>query len=100
MFVTRRNPSEAWWSGLDWFQDEMNRLFDRFEGGVAPGQAGGYPPVNVWEDTDHLYVEAELPGLQLDKLELYVTEGNQLSLRGVRQPPQAEKGLWHRQERG
>jgi HSP20 family protein len=134
MFI-RRNPSEALWNGLEWFKGEMHRLFNRSEGGLAPRQTGAYPPVNVWEDADNLYVEAELPGVQADKLEIYVTEGNrwwvgnaerrgflrawglkfpvlsgpsnnhsppsgnQLVLKGVRQPPQTEKGVWHRQER-
>ena len=41
----------------------------------------------------------KLPGLRLEDLEIYVTGGDQLTLKGTRQPAKVEKGLWHRQER-
>jgi HSP20 family protein len=45
-------------------------------------------------------VEAELPGLDLKDLEIFVTGGTQLTLKGERKPQAPEKALWHRQERG
>jgi HSP20 family protein len=45
-------------------------------------------------------VEAELPGIPKERLELFVHEGNQLTLRGERSAPETGKGVWHRQERG
>ena len=80
---------------------EMDRMFRRF--GVADrGQtpAIAYPAVDVWQDEDNLYVEAELPGMVIGDLEIYVTAGDQLSIRGERKPPAVEGGTWHRQERG
>jgi HSP20 family protein len=62
-----------------------------------PGLAGSFPPVNVREDQDQFYVEAELPGLNHDDLEILV-EGDQLTIRGERKPV-ADEGRWHRQER-
>ena len=90
------------WSQLQNLQTEMNRLFDRWGGdGNRGGRfAASYPAVNVWEDADAVYVEAELPGVDQNKLEVYVTGGNQLTLKGERQPQLPEKGVWHRQERG
>jgi HSP20 family protein len=82
-------------------QGEMNRLFDRF--GLENGgrrSAPAYPALNLWQDGDNLYVEAELPGMELNDLEMYVSGGNQLSLKGKREAPSIEKGAWHRQERG
>jgi HSP20 family protein len=81
---------------------QVNRLFDRFGLGdyAGPAVAGSYPPVNVWEDDDNVYAEAELPGLSLGQLEIYVTGGDQLTLQGERRPPEAGQGVWHRQERG
>ncbi len=78
----------------------MDRLFESygFDDGGWPGLAVAYPAVNVWEDDDHVYAEAELPGLQLSDLEIYVTGGNQLTLKGERKEPAS--GVWHRQERG
>lgn len=59
-----------------------------------------YPPLNLWEDDDSLYVEAELPQLELTDLEIFVTGDNQLSIKGERKQPEPEKGMWHRRERG
>jgi HSP20 family protein len=100
MPLLRRQPSEYWWNGLERLQDEMNRLFERYDGQGASQRQATYPPLNVWEDADHVYVEAELPGMNMEETEIYVTEGNRLALRGVRKPVEAENGVWHRQERG
>ena len=78
---------------------EVNRMFRQL-GGERRFATAGYPAVNIWEDEDALYLEAELPGLEKDQLEIFVTGGNQLSLKGERQPPAVEDGAWHRQERG
>ena len=59
-----------------------------------------YPPLNLWEDDDNLYVEAELPELELTDLEIIVNGGNQLSIKGERKQSEQEKGMWHLQERG
>jgi len=77
----------------------MNRLFDRLagNGGLAPATA--FPAVNVWEENDQVFLEAELPGVDFKTLEIYVTGGNQLTIKGERKKPVPEKGFWHRQER-
>jgi HSP20 family protein len=87
------------WNQLQQFQSEMNRLFDRWSDGGRAGGAATFPPVNVWEEGDAVLVEAELPGLDLKDLEIYVTGGNQLTVKGERKPLTPEKGVWHRQER-
>jgi len=80
---------------------EMERMFGRFGlAGQADLPAVAYPALDVWQDESNLYVEAELPGMEVGDLEVYVTGGNQLSLRGERKPPAVERGAWHRQERG
>ena len=88
------------WDQLQQFQNEMNRLFDRWnDGGGRAGGAATFPPVNVWEEGEEVLVEAELPGLDLKDLEIYVTGGNQLTVKGERKPLTTGKGVWHRQER-
>jgi HSP20 family protein len=87
------------WNQLQQFQNEMNRLFDRWGNATPFGGVAAYPAVNVWEEGDQVCLEAELPGLNLKDLEIYVTGGNQLTLKGERKPSAPEKGLWHRQER-
>jgi HSP20 family protein len=84
------------------FQRAMDQLFGRW--GIGPPEglvpAVSYPPVNLWEDEDCVYAEAELPGLKLLDLEITVTADNQLTLKGKRQPMAPEKAEWHRRERG
>ena len=51
-------------SELNRLQNEMDRLFgDRLGTPMTPPRA--YPPINLWEDDDHLFVESEIPGMQL-----------------------------------
>ncbi|MBN1909607.1 MAG: Hsp20/alpha crystallin family protein, partial [Pirellulales bacterium] len=91
----------GFWSDMNRLQAEMNRLFDRFgfEDGRRP-IAPSYPALNMWRDADNLYIEAELPGIEMKDLDIQVSGGNQLSLKGKREAPAEEKGTWHRQERG
>ncbi len=97
MLGTRWNPLTE----MQRLQSEMNRLFDRWgSNGSRPLSQRVYPPLNMWEDEGHLFVEAELPGFELAELEILVTGGNQLSLKGQRKETQLEGGTWHRQERG
>jgi HSP20 family protein len=89
------------WASFDRLQGEMDRLMDQWAVDVPRGLAlAAFPPVNVWEDGDTFHVEAELPGLTKEQLQLSVTQRNQLTLQGERLPEEAAKGRWHRRERG
>lgn len=79
-------------------QNEMNRVFEGITDAGRTALALSYPAVNLWEDKDNLYAEAELPGLTHDDIEVYV-QGDQLTIRGERKAL-GDKGRWHRQERG
>ena len=100
--LTRWQPFRELRHEMRRFQREMNRLFGRrgFDFETWPALAVLYPPVNLWEDDDFVYAEAELPGLKLPDLEITVTADNQLILKGKREPAVPEKVEWHRQERG
>jgi HSP20 family protein len=100
MLATRGQPFGALWGDMDRFRREMDRLFGRHGIAEAPEFTPTYLPVNVWEDEEKLYVEAELPGLKLEDLTIEITEGNVLTIQGERKPAEAPKGVWHRQERG
>jgi HSP20 family protein len=97
MFLSRLTMNPVWRS-LNDVQHEVNRIFDRW-GNQAFGLVE-FPAVNVWEENDALQLEAELPGLALEDLEIFVTGHNQFTLKGERKPPAVEKGVQHRQERG
>ena len=86
------------WNEMQRFQNQVNELFNRY--GTAPGLSYSYPALNVWADDENLYVEAELPGMTQDQLNIFVSEGNQLTISGERKPCNVPNGTWHRQERG
>lgn len=100
MRQTRWQPFTPLWNQMQQFQSEMNRLIDRWSDGGVRGFTSAYPPVNVWEDADNVYVEAELPGMDPKALEVHITGGNQLTLKGNREHHVPEKVAVHRQERG
>jgi HSP20 family protein len=99
MALLRWQPFNPVWNQLQQLQSEMNRVFDRWGDHGSRGPAA-FPPVNVWEEGDAVLVEAELPGMNQNDLEIYVSGGNQLTLKGERKPSLPEKGVRHRQERG
>jgi HSP20 family protein len=84
------------WSEVNRLRDEMERVFG--ENGLRRDSV--FPPLNLWGNDGELVVEAELPGFELDDLEILVSGTNQLSIKGERKPPTHEGGTWHRQERG
>lgn len=78
----------------------LSRLFGPgFESELA---LRGWPRINLREDADHLYVEALLPGVAPEKVDMNVL-GNTLTLSGERLPvePEGSNGrTCHRRERG
>jgi len=97
MFLSRLTMNPVWHS-LNEMQHEMNRVFDRW-GNHAFGLVES-PAINLWEEADALCLEAELPGLELQDLEIFVTGQTQFTLKGERKQPTVAKGVQHRQERG
>lgn len=89
--------SNSFWGQMQQLQNDMNRLFGRVDGRGWEG--GVFPALNVWEEDEALLVEAELPGLRMEDLEIFVTGNNQLTIKGQRQPCFPEKCTPHRQER-
>jgi len=88
------------WEDLNRLQGEMDRLFGLQGAPVLRTLAPAYPPLNVWEDETAFHVEAELPGLTREQLQVTVTQRDQLTLRGERRPEEGERSNWHRRERG
>ena len=99
--LTRWQPLGTVWPEMNRLQEEMEQWFGRL-GMNDPRRSAGcvYPPLNAWEDDNNLYVEAELPELELSDLEIIVNGDNQLSIKGERKQPEQGAGMWHRQERG
>lgn len=99
MLARRINGSHP----INRLRGEMEGLFnDMFEG--FPRMTFGtllapvFPALNVWEDSDNVFVEAELPGLKLDDIELLIT-GDELTIKGKRKDAGGEDNTYHRRER-
>jgi HSP20 family protein len=81
---------------------EMDRLFNGFLGPEQFNPASGpraFPALNVWEDSECLFAEAEVPGLNMKDLEILI-QGNELTIKGQRQTIGGEDVQYHRRERG
>ena len=78
---------------------EMDRLLsDLVGGGGATMGSGVFPPLNVGEDAENVYVCAEVPGVKPEDMDVSV-HGNTLTLRGERKPEALENVNYHRRER-
>lgn len=80
---------------------EMDRLFSSFTGrGPSMGGwgSGVFPALNMWEENDAIIVEAEVPGVRGEDLDISL-EGNTLILRGERKPDTPDNVSYHRRER-
>lgn len=89
------------WGGIEQLRRDMDRLFDHYrtDWGHFPYRRHAYPALNVWDSGEAFCVEAELPGVRQEDLEMYAV-GNELTLKGRRQPLEGETLIYHRQERG
>lgn len=94
---------------LDALHRELDRAFERW--GVSswnypfsrvsflPGRAArAYPLLNVGQDSDNVYVEALMPGVDPTTLNTSI-KGDQLTIEGEKKSPEAKPEAWHRNER-
>jgi HSP20 family protein len=102
MMVLRRTNGHH---PLDQLRTQMDRLVSDFfgpAGAASPrpiARAGTFPALNVWEQDEDLYAEAELPGMKHDDLDISVV-GSDLTIRGKRGQELPEGSAYHRRERG
>lgn len=76
-------------------QREMNQLFSTAE----QRSPQSYPAVNIWEDTESAVVTAELPGIDVEKIDIEVN-GDILTLSGAGETETLKEGeTYLRQER-
>jgi HSP20 family protein len=87
------------------FQNELNQMRAHLDelfaarGGSRRVSPTEFPLLNAWETGECFYVEAELPGLALEDLEIYMADSNTLTIKGERKEPALAGGQWHRRER-
>lgn len=97
-------------NGFNALRNEIDRVFaDTFGGPLFAGVRGGaspsafssvdeYPPLNMFANDESLVVEAELPGLTMNDVEVLVAD-DELTLKG-RFGARQEGVTYHRSERG
>lgn len=84
---------------LNELRREMDDLLSSFGVSLpAPFQAASYPALNICDCGDSLRVEAEVPGVRMEDLEIFAM-GNELTIKGVRRAPEGDKLNFHRRER-
>ncbi|HPC73205.1 MAG TPA: Hsp20/alpha crystallin family protein [Syntrophales bacterium] len=75
---------------------EMNRLFTQAD----PRSAQGSPALNIWVQDQNVLVTAELPGIDVQDIDISVI-GETLTLKGERKADVLKEGeSYHRRERG
>ncbi|MDY0168810.1 MAG: Hsp20/alpha crystallin family protein [Thermoguttaceae bacterium] len=83
-------------------RDEMDRLLTGFFGqpieGLWPSAGRGQPALNLWERSDALVAELEVPGVTAEQIDVSVV-GGELSLQIQRPELQQEGVTYHRRER-
>lgn len=98
MHTSRLLPSL--WASFDRLHGEMDRLLEGWNVELPRAVPPAFPPVNVWEDEEGFYLEAELPGMTREQLHISVTHRNHLTIQGELPVAEVEKGRYHRRERG
>lgn len=85
---------------LSRLQSQIGNVFtDLFENALGTRTyAATYPGVNIWEDGDTAYIEAELPAMTMNDVEVSVM-GNQVTIKGERKIADPQGGTFRRRER-
>jgi HSP20 family protein len=68
------------WSGLE---SEIDRLFETAVADLNDSASGAHFPVDIFDDKDHMYLRAELPGLTREDITVEMTDG-ELAISGTR----------------
>ena len=84
------------WREMDRLQREMNRIMER----PGDGLRGEFPPLNIWANEENAMITAEVPGINIDELDISVV-GDSLTLSGSRalEADGDEEHTYHRRER-
>ena len=101
--LTRFSPFASDIDGITQFRRAMDQVLGNWSIEPVtdnPCVSAGNPALNLWQDDACFYAEAELPGIEMADMEIHVTGGNQLTLKGNRrQPDHFNQSSCLRQER-
>ena len=76
-------------------QREMENLFGRVLHDASPNGDGHQwrAPVTMWEDSEKVYLELDVPGVSRESVDLTVHDGV-LQISGERKAPEGERQYW------
>jgi HSP20 family protein len=78
------------------FPRQLDRMLDEmWKPSMISQRRQSYPPVNIHEDETNIYVYSEIPGMNIDDIDLTLSDGS-LQIKGKRE---VAKGNFYRQER-
>jgi len=80
-----------WAAPINRLEGLFDRLFDDSVFGFRADQAAA--PISLWHDEDHIYVEADMPGMSDQDVEVTVHKGV-LTIRGERKPEEGRQYLY------
>lgn len=87
------------WRPANRIAQEMDQVLGALlPGALTEWSQPGMFPINVWETASEYRVEAELPGIPLDKIDIQVL-GNVLTIAADSERPTPEEVTVHRAER-
>jgi len=104
MLIRRVWPSrptfESAFPDFDQLRREMMHLVNTLSSDTfGETGTGVFPPINVTQDKDNLYLRAEVPGVKADQLSISALN-KRVSISGKREiPPEHERASYHRKER-
>jgi HSP20 family protein len=87
----RMDPFRELWN-------EMNRISTEFQSAFG-SRHGHSPAVSIWTDDANIYAETDIPGVDPANIDVTLSDGNLLTIKGQREIPSTEKTAWVRQER-
>ncbi len=82
-----------WTTPINRLEGLFDRLFDDGFFGVRPSTEAA-TPLSLWQDEDHIYVEADLPGMSDQDVEVTVHKGV-LFIRGERKAEEGRQYLYN-----
>jgi HSP20 family protein len=83
-----------WTTPMNRLEGLFDRLFDDSFFGLSSRVHGSAVPISLWEDNDHIYVEADLPGMSDQDVEVTVHKGV-LFIRGERKAEEGRQYLYN-----
>jgi HSP20 family protein len=96
LFYRTRQPQS--FSPFEALRDEFDRLIQRGDNHGEPSGVYGTYPVDIREDDDHVYVDAEMPGFKTDEIDVTIEKGV-LSIEAKRVEDEAKEGTTHLKQR-